>query len=291
MGTARAEFNSPRRKGKTRYLAAKARSYIAHASFTKAEWRMLLTSTNVCLTSESKHIKTPSARWMREGWGHIDKNRYFVNSHRKKVQSMNLIARCTDDPKRERILDGAMKVFLAYGFARTTMDDIARSADVSRPALYLQFRNKADIFRAIGACVLEQSLEGARQGLAEEGTFGERMMTALDRALFGLIETIDQSAHGQEILDMENKIAADIIAEWRDGLTAIVEAAVADEASRTNADLEGQGLSARGLAEILLDGLEGMRMRGLCGKPAIDGARRLVRVLEISMAAAQPERG
>ena len=86
-------------------------------------------------------------------------------------------------------------------------------------------------------------------------------------------------------------IAADIIAEWRDGLTSIVEAAVADEAARTHADLEGQGLSARGLAEILLDGLEGMRMRGLCGKPAIEGAGRLVRILEISMAAAQPGRG
>ncbi|WP_367717464.1 helix-turn-helix domain-containing protein [Nitratireductor sp. GISD-1A_MAKvit] len=204
---------------------------------------------------------------------------------------MNLIAKCSDDPKRGRILDGALKVFLAYGFARTTMDDIARSAEVSRPALYLQFRNKADIFRAIGACVLEQSLEGARMGMEETGTFGERLMTALDHALFGLIEVIDQSAHGQELLDLENKIAADLIAEWREELTSIVEAALVQEAERTQADLEGQGLSARGLAEILLDGLEGMRLRGLCGKPAIDGARRLVRILEIAMVAAQPERG
>ena len=41
------------------------------------------------------------------------------------------------DPKRARILDGAMKVFLAYGYSRVTMDDIARAAEVSRPALYL----------------------------------------------------------------------------------------------------------------------------------------------------------
>ena len=39
-----------------------------------------------------------------------------------------------------------MKVFLAYGFARTTMDDIARAADMSRPALYLLFKNKTDIY-------------------------------------------------------------------------------------------------------------------------------------------------
>ncbi|TIN71546.1 MAG: helix-turn-helix transcriptional regulator, partial [Mesorhizobium sp.] len=62
------------------------------------------------------------------------------------------------DPKRVRILDGAMKVFLAYGFSRTTMDDIARAADMSRPALYLLFKNKTDIFRAIAMMILSRSV-------------------------------------------------------------------------------------------------------------------------------------
>ena len=45
------------------------------------------------------------------------------------------------DPKRAHVLGCATKVFLAYGFARTTMDDIARAAEMSRPALYLLFKN------------------------------------------------------------------------------------------------------------------------------------------------------
>ena len=49
-----------------------------------------------------------------------------------------------------------MKVFLAYGYSRVTMDDIARAAEMSRPALYLLFRNKAEIYRAIGAMLLER---------------------------------------------------------------------------------------------------------------------------------------
>ena len=40
--------------------------------------------------------------------------------------TQTLDARTIDDPKRARILERAMKVFLAYGFARTTMYDIAR---------------------------------------------------------------------------------------------------------------------------------------------------------------------
>ena len=79
--------------------------------------------------------------------------------------TQTLDARTIDDPKRARILERAMKVFLAYGFARTTMDDIARAAEVSRPALYLLFRNKTDIYRAIGAGLLEQSVETARMAL------------------------------------------------------------------------------------------------------------------------------
>ncbi|TJV53886.1 MAG: helix-turn-helix transcriptional regulator, partial [Mesorhizobium sp.] len=80
------------------------------------------------------------------------------------------------DPKRARILDSAMKVFLAYGFARTTMDDIARAADMSRPALYLQFKNKTDIYRAIALMLLSRSLEQAKTALAGEEPFAERTM-------------------------------------------------------------------------------------------------------------------
>ena len=68
------------------------------------------------------------------------------------------------DPKRARILDGAMKVFLAYGYSRVTMDDIARAAEMSRPALYLLFKNKAEIYRAIGAMLLDASADRRARG-------------------------------------------------------------------------------------------------------------------------------
>ena len=66
-----------------------------------------------------------------------------------------------------------MKVFLAYGFARTTMDDIARAADMSRPALYLLFRNKGQIYRAIAATMLEDSLLKADRALSSREAIGD----------------------------------------------------------------------------------------------------------------------
>jgi AcrR family transcriptional regulator len=164
------------------------------------------------------------------------------------------------DPKRARILESAMKVFLAYGFARTTMDDIARAADMSRPALYLQFKNKTDIYRAIALMLLSRSLEQAKTALAGEEPFAERTMRAIDEALISMTRTVHASPHGAELLDMKSSLA-DLIGCWRSRFAEHIAAAIQSEAGRNGVDLTAKGLSAKLLADMLLDGLEGMKMR------------------------------
>ena len=53
------------------------------------------------------------------------------------------------DTKIQAILAAAWAGFSAYGFRKTSMDDIARGAGMSRPALYLHFKNKEAIFRSL----------------------------------------------------------------------------------------------------------------------------------------------
>lgn len=50
---------------------------------------------------------------------------------------------------RERILDAAERVFFQRGVARTTLEQIARAAGVTRGAVYWHFQNKSDLFNAI----------------------------------------------------------------------------------------------------------------------------------------------
>ena len=45
------------------------------------------------------------------------------------------------DHRQTSILLGAWNTFAAYGYKKTSMDDIARAAGMSRPALYLHYRN------------------------------------------------------------------------------------------------------------------------------------------------------
>ncbi|WP_265517780.1 TetR/AcrR family transcriptional regulator [Nitratireductor luteus] len=187
------------------------------------------------------------------------------------------------DPKRERIVHEALEVFLAYGFSRTTMDDIARAVGVSRPALYLLFRNKADIFRAVGVTLLEQSRAQAEEALKEGGTLSERLIKALDRAVFRLTRLVDASPHGEELIDVEHRIAADIVAEWRECLIGLLANAIAEEAARKGADLEAADMPAGELAAMLFDLLEGMRMRGICGKGGEEAVGRMVRLIGLAV--------
>jgi AcrR family transcriptional regulator len=51
--------------------------------------------------------------------------------------------------KSAEVIEAATDVFLRYGLAKTTMGDIAAAARISRPALYLVFPSKEDVFAAV----------------------------------------------------------------------------------------------------------------------------------------------
>ena len=55
----------------------------------------------------------------------------------------------SDASKRQHILVGATAIFSRYGYARTTMGDIAAEAGISRPALYLLFPDKEALFTVV----------------------------------------------------------------------------------------------------------------------------------------------
>ena len=47
---------------------------------------------------------------------------------------------------RQRIIDAARQVFLARGVSRTSMEQIATAAGVTRGAVYWHFSNKTELF-------------------------------------------------------------------------------------------------------------------------------------------------
>ena len=86
-----------------------------------------------------------------------------------------------DRTRQERVLSVALEVFGRYGFRKTSMDEVARAADISRQGLYLYFASKEALFRAAVRQELDTALGEACRCLDEEGAaLDRRVVAALD---------------------------------------------------------------------------------------------------------------
>lgn len=52
-------------------------------------------------------------------------------------------------PRRGRLLDAARRLFASWGFDKTSVDEIALEAGVSKGAVYLEFSGKDELFKAL----------------------------------------------------------------------------------------------------------------------------------------------
>jgi AcrR family transcriptional regulator len=57
--------------------------------------------------------------------------------------------------RRQQIMIAAKRVFSAKGFNKTTMEDIAKEAELSPGTLYLYFKNKDELFSSLSIRILQ----------------------------------------------------------------------------------------------------------------------------------------
>jgi AcrR family transcriptional regulator len=61
-------------------------------------------------------------------------------------------------PPQDRILDAAMRVFRRHGFRRSSIEQTAEEAGLTRQALYHHFPSKEALFRAISVMTATDQL-------------------------------------------------------------------------------------------------------------------------------------
>jgi AcrR family transcriptional regulator len=199
----------------------------------------------------------------------------------------------TADPaeKRSRILEAALEKFSAYGIARTSMADIAAAADMSRPALYLHFRNKEEIFRATLESVLQHAYENALEALAparlealadpelEEG-IGQQLNEFLQRYHGDLMAAFTATTHGDDFLVAKNSHAADVVTfaakRTKTGLTRFFS----ELAARKVFDPELAGQPATRWIELILLSPSGLKQ----DQPSVSQYRKRLEALAVSVA-------
>ncbi len=77
--------------------------------------------------------------------------------------------------RRDSILLAARWCFLNFGYAKTSLDDIAKRANISRTLLYKTFADKEDIYTAVFRHWLVSRHPAARQAVHGEGSPQQRL--------------------------------------------------------------------------------------------------------------------
>ncbi|MBU4345484.1 MAG: TetR/AcrR family transcriptional regulator [Desulfobacteraceae bacterium] len=90
--------------------------------------------------------------------------------------------------RRQQILIAAKKVFYNKGFAKVTMEDIAKEAELSPGTLYLYFKSKDELCASLSLRILQYLNIRLRHVSAEKGLNGQQKLEALKNAIIDVYE-------------------------------------------------------------------------------------------------------
>lgn len=129
---------------------------------------------------------------------------------------------------KEAITQAAIKNFSKTGFASTKMDDIAKTADVSKGTLYLYFQSKEQLFESI--CKSNQQiLIDTRSGLLQNksrirrdlGIFYDNYLKALQDTDNLRMEALAESVHNPKLRKIIQKNRKEIELNVEEFLTVM----------------------------------------------------------------------
>jgi len=104
---------------------------------------------------------------------------------------------------RDRIIDAAMHVFRRHGFRRSSIEQAAEAAGLTRQALYHHFDSKEALFRAVierlyqDALVAETAAAEAKEN--DGGGLADILVAQIAARVTHLIASLDGSPHVEEL--------------------------------------------------------------------------------------------
>ena len=131
------------------------------------------------------------------------------------------------DEPIDRILDAAYASFTRHGIRRTTMDDIAAAAGMSRPAVYQYVKNKDDVFLRLANRLFGAALAQATAAATAEGPLATRLQNVLGAKLELTLRLVRESPHAAELLDESTRLSGPAVEEFTGQIRELLADAVA----------------------------------------------------------------
>ncbi|MCC8971366.1 TetR/AcrR family transcriptional regulator [Bradyrhizobium brasilense] len=104
---------------------------------------------------------------------------------------------------KTRILDATMLVFRRHGFRRSSIEQVAEAAGLTRQALYHHFESKEALFRAVIERVHESAIAAEETAVAAAetagGDLGDILAAGMTARMSTMIGSLDGSPHLEEL--------------------------------------------------------------------------------------------
>jgi AcrR family transcriptional regulator len=131
------------------------------------------------------------------------------------------------EAKKQRIVNAAKGVFLKYGYNRVTMSDLADAAGMSRPALYLVFAKKEEVFRGVVRQMAGEISDQVREQVDSIRSPLEKLRLVCELWMVRTFDWMSQSPEAKEIFDNSHEFAQDAVADtmllFERDLTSVIE--------------------------------------------------------------------
>jgi AcrR family transcriptional regulator len=155
---------------------------------------------------------------------------------------------------QDRILDAATLVFRRHGFRRSSIEQAAEAAGLTRQALYHHFKSKEALFRAVIERMYEAALAAASAAAEDAenagGGLADIILAEVGGRLTYLITSLDGSPHIEELFS-EHLIQARDLYQKYSALYAAQTAATIERVCRRQNLVIRDGMTSRELARCV----------------------------------------
>ena len=190
-----------------------------------------------------------------------------------------------ENDRRKIILTAVLRCFTHYGYRRTSMEDIAREAGMTRTALYYHFKNKQQIFEALAAWFHDRMLRAAERALAADASADQVVLGILEARMPDYFEWVRRTEHGREIAADNSRLGGAVSAEANRKYRAMLAKAIRRAERAGDWSPRRVGMSADDAAAYLFDSAEGLMGDENSDLTAAGYARRLRQLVQICVLA------
>jgi AcrR family transcriptional regulator len=163
---------------------------------------------------------------------------------------------------RDRILDAAMAVFRRHGFRRSSIEQAADTAGLTRQALYHHFNSKEALFRAgierLHEDALATEIAAANAAEKAEGSLADILVAGVTARLRRFIASFDGSPHIEELFSEHLLQARDLYQKYA-GLYAAHGAATIERVCRKQRLVLVDGMTSQKLAQCVEMAINGAK--------------------------------